>query len=633
MSAFANEYDAAVLYDGSGSMQGFYRAHSITNLNENLHDILTGLGFAVKSSVFVSENDTSLIPLSEFINDPHPPWGPTTRLDEALSLVMEKQIIVFVTDNVQDTGEDKYSSTRSFYDMLDYDSVHAVLLLPIRKPFDGILDFDKNRYPNSDKLIEDLKKKNNESIIFSKAENNKKYNKINMKGEKSLAVYFIFNQMLPKKQMDYFMEAVQSNCNVEPFIVKPINQGKFIIKGVNNKTIVENAFSLLEETCNPRDSEVFSRPRPNCALEEPPSGIYSPIFKTSENNYGLYLVSKKDKFLLNKTNSLRFYFSLLNKSRAIDLAGIKGDCKKDVRITLADLQYSLPHSLHKMVRAKQSIKGGIIPPFIPYNVSHVTDYTLENNQLSVFFTEIKMPAYETLISLKSLYRFAFLSYVPAMVKGRINVSVPIGNISITKDYAKKYFTKSELDQSRIFTPVDIVHYISKKPVELRFDFVSKNIELQPPLWIKIPVYLFLIFILLVTVYIAISIMTRHYLLFEDNGKAIEVYLPFPFTKRQYAREGETIFYVYRGFIYYFIKCPNYCNLKIDDIPTNSVMIRLNSSFIIENSHMKIVVEPVDYGKYSNVEHEELSIVEKKKKKKEKEEKTNYPDNDYSNMFD
>ena len=92
------DMSASILYDGSASMKGFF-PQGIIQLNKKLIDILSSVHINADSQVFVSNNtNTKFYFLNDFINTPK--WGTHTKLDDALSSISGKDLVVFVTDNI-----------------------------------------------------------------------------------------------------------------------------------------------------------------------------------------------------------------------------------------------------------------------------------------------------------------------------------------------------------------------------------------------------------------------------------------------------------------------------------------------------------------------------------------------------
>jgi hypothetical protein len=103
--AWADTARVGIYYDGSGSMMGFFNPENngIIGLNQKLFDVFAASHLKCNASVFTTRHgSTQVIPLQTFLENPQ--WGSETRLDEAMKMAVDSDIVVLVTDNVQDAG-------------------------------------------------------------------------------------------------------------------------------------------------------------------------------------------------------------------------------------------------------------------------------------------------------------------------------------------------------------------------------------------------------------------------------------------------------------------------------------------------------------------------------------------------
>jgi len=609
-AAYAQE--AVILFDGSGSMKGFKETGSIQDINAALHDLLSRLRYRINASVFVSSGSTAFHDYADFLEEPE--WGNETRIDDALAHAMDKDVVVIVTDNVQDIGESSYASARAFYDMLESDAIHSVILLPLKRAFDGRLFFEKNRYPDKRELREMLVQANSDKYTFRSDGYDGSDTSVLMKGERALAVYIIFTKVVPVREMNKFMKSMEDIFSVDPFMVKPIDQGKFFIENFKNEQQVKDWFSRLESTCAPEQERGFSMPPPNLNLMPPPSGIYQPFQKGEDDRYQLVPRKGKNVFPMDRPASMRFYFVLGNRAGSIALGDRDLECSKDIKIKLTNAHFEVPPQYMEYAGENRGINGLVIPPFVSGVVKAATDEIMWEPDMPVFFSEMKVPSLDPGFSLKSVFKLAFVSSVPLRIKGNIEVRVPSGYFSLRDDYRNKYFTNTQLDQSRIYTPEDIVNYVSTKPVKINFDFTSKGIRLLPPAYLKVIFYMIVALLMLAILLFLISVKTRYFLMFDDTGKAIEVYLPLPFMQKVYKREDINVFYVKRGLLGYSVRCAEGFNMEVDGVPKMSVKLSGNIVFHIKGSVIDTIIESVTAGKYSTLEHENFSRIKRIKDK-------------------
>lgn len=615
--ADAQNSEAVVLYDGSGSMQGFFSNRSITNLNTILHDLLSSMHLNAESQVFVSNGDlTRFYSLSDFLKAPV--WGQQTKLDDAFIQRSDKQAVVIVTDNVQDAGEESPSSTRKFYNLLEDPDIHTVLLFSHKSMFSGRLYFDKSRYSNTEDLINNLRDNNSGETLFRRDDNLKstRYSTVWMEGEKALAVYFIFKKNFPLKLKESFFDSAKQNLKSNPLIVKPIDQERFFLKGVSDKVVVKYSFDRLEKLCSGRVGKSFSAPYPSMRLEPPSDGIFT---ANTEKSYQLLTIKTKDAFYTDQLNRYQFYFAIVNKTNGIVLGG--HDCPKEILITLKDVEYRLPAPFRSLFEPKPDVEVKIIPSFIPDVVP--PEGKIVEEDLPVFFTEIVTPPLQMDTSLKSIMRLAFTSAIPMKMRGVLEVLIPPGYFSVEKEFNDLYFTRASLDQSRIYTPEDIVRYIRTTPTTLQFVMTADNVYLTPPAWPKIVVFGSSSLFLSIASFLLFMNFSHYYLMFNDNGKGIDVSLSMPFSERVYLRNNQEVFIVRKGLWSHVLSPANGYSLtdkKGNAIP--KMELKSNISLNISGPQMKTILESITSKKFSTIGQEKLNRRRKESKlKKEKSKET------------
>ena len=179
----------------------------------------------MKKRVITHWNNTCVIPNG----------GADTRLDIAFEAARDKDIALLISDNVQDTGEYGTSSAMNFYQMLEDEAVGTVLLVPLRFPFDGPLYFYKNRHPNRNALVESLKKENPTAQITAGNRKGRIYQIVNYQGNKSLILYAIFKNGFSRERLKAFIVRLKENFGVLPLMVKPVDQGNFLLEGALTK--------------------------------------------------------------------------------------------------------------------------------------------------------------------------------------------------------------------------------------------------------------------------------------------------------------------------------------------------------------------------------------------------------------
>lgn len=613
--ASAQEINAGIFFDGSGSMKGFLNTRSIQNINSQLHDILSGLHFNPTSKVFVtSPARTVMRSLDEFIQNPV--WGKHTRLDQAFSMSHEEQVLMIVTDNVQDAGEYGCSSTRNFYQLLEQNSVDTVVLCPLHKKFSGPLYFYKNRHPDLQELLKNLRKENQNASFEESNYKSKKYQVINMEGNRALAIYIIFRASFPQEVPLAFINRVKQTFGLEPLMVRPVDQGKFSIEGVNKKSEVKASFAAIKRICSIPGNDEFPIKPPNLSLNPPRSNILGPSSNGNKECFQVIPFRHKP-YRANQSMLFRFYFKLINRSSTILLGKPGEQCSNKVAITLCDVKYHLPPSLMDcFVPSEKKLAANVIPGFIPNIIPNAT--VLNSGEYFPFVTGsvIKIPPFQVLMNLKALLKLAFTQSIPLQIKGSIKITVAPGYFSIDKAYEEQYFTRSVFDQGRIYTPEDIISYINISPTHLRFDFASQGLAVFTPLWLKIVLYATVAALLAGIIFLCISCFRHYYLRFDDTGEALFIYLPRPFSKGSYLRDNKEMLIIKRGLLNY-LASPNigYHLSGDENKPVPYIKLPSKEGFrIIGPGIGEVFIESISYSAFSDSANN-ISLSRKKTEKR------------------
>ncbi len=567
----------AIVFDGSASMRGYYK-DSIVELNKKLHDVFAGLHLPSDSLIFVSTKDkTTQRDFKSFLEKPK--YGSHTRLDDTYKAVADTAVVVLVTDNVQDSGDEDYTSTRNFYHLLENKVLDRVLMVPMALPFDGRLYFDRKRHPPVGQLLADLRSANSESVRFSKdSYNSKRYVTVDMQGDKALAIYIIMTSPLGEDFHDNLNPALVEAFGVQPLVINPVDQGLFSLNGVQHRRRIEEAFSLHDENCRTEFGQHYSPGRPNLMLVPPQISVFGEI--------PIYTLRALDSVEQRVDESFiyRFYFELRNGTENIVLG--KSGCRRDITVTLEDLRYLAHPSYQGMFDVKQP-EARLVPAFIPGRVAPIDSAEVES---PIVVVESAMPGLQWQFSLGSLFRLAFTESVPVKIQGKLQVTVPRGNFTLSEDYAEQYFTPSALIQSKIYSPEDIVQFVRTEPVVLEYDFQSVNLELIPPDWPAKVVYALITMLLVLLLLVAYSLSLRFVLRFDDTGEELLVYLAVPFSRMAYARSDDPVLQIRKRLLGYELSpATGYSLIKNGEVLGRMTLTR-QSSFKIEGDRCETVVE-------------------------------------------
>lgn len=126
----------SILIDKSGSMLGFFKTGALEEVYQSVSTELNG--FPLFSGVNTYAFDTDGIERCERFSDIIP--GGDTLIDVALknALIENPDLVILVTDNIQDPGDDSADSdVRGFYMQLKAPLVGWVFIFPLQMPFNG----------------------------------------------------------------------------------------------------------------------------------------------------------------------------------------------------------------------------------------------------------------------------------------------------------------------------------------------------------------------------------------------------------------------------------------------------------------------------------------------------------------
>jgi hypothetical protein len=560
------EMRAGIYFDGSGSMKGFFddNGASIKDINSRLYTLLAGIHVQETSaSVFVSSGDeVRMHSLEQYLHKPV--WGSDTRLDLAFETAQDLDIILMISDNVQDAGEYGTSSTMSFYQMLEDNAVGTVLLVPLRFDFNGPLYFYKNRYPDRNNLVKALIRENPEAHITADSRKGRIYQVVNYQGKKALILYAIFKKGFAFEQQKAFAKRLQEAFGVLPLMVKPMDQGNFFLEGVAAKTEVTQSFNAFETLCGRGDgTSKIAVPRPNLELESPHSDIYRAVDDNSGPVYNLRPDHTHYRSHCSDSAKIfRFYTRMVNRSSTTVL-GPPGEfvpCTDKIRMELKDLFFTIPRRWQPCFLKPDPIEAGVRPDYIPRLITprgqgqedHHRAAFVMGNWLRIPRLTPNIDMGKPLDMIAKMVKLAFCRQIPITVKGTLAVQVPPGHFSMDTAYGAQYFTRSAFDQERIYTPEDIVAYINISPSTLEYDFASIGLAVVPPVWVKVVVFSGFGVLIMIGLLAGVSVSRAVCLLFDDSkDEVLRVALVRPLATGEYVRDGRTVLWIKKHLISYY----------------------------------------------------------------------------------
>ncbi|SPJ15416.1 hypothetical protein SBDP2_330009 [Syntrophobacter sp. SbD2] len=511
---------AGIYFDGSGSMKGFFDSRAAVDINARLFEVFSGLGMVPTSQVFVTKNgNTSLYGIDTFIAKPV--WGSDTLLDDAFSKFGKKDVIALVTDNVQDDQGSAQSSTLAFYGLFESPEIKSVLLCPLSSQFKGPVYFRKAQFPDRARLQTDLKKANPSSVFTDPVYQSKTYQVFEMTGPRALAIYLILNSSFAAEKIPVLIDLIDKRIKSgEVLMVKPIDQGKFSLAGVTKRKEVEASFNEMAKMCHDLggSGQIL---QPNLRLIPPSVHLFEPLRASEEGKYQLKPPGP-EPFDIGHGMLLRLYLSLVNQSDTVLLGKPGGKCAKDVTVELADVKFEIPPQFSRCFTGyEKSPVSRILPGFIPNVISKRTNGGAQADFSYVAEATIGIAPLQFKACFSNVVKLLGVSAIPLRLTGVVRVNVPPGYYSLQPAYGAQNFTQDDIfDQSRIYTPVDIVSYINVKPSSISFEFVSKELSFAAPAWINQVLYALLAAIAAVFLYMVFSITRRFYLRFDDTNETV-----------------------------------------------------------------------------------------------------------------
>lgn len=126
-----------ILIDKSGSMEGFFQTGSLNNICSRVNDVIENSAFPGGRLYGFAQSG---LQACDQLNQMFP--GGNTLIDRALREALEHssspELIIIITDNIQDTGgQDTVNDVTLFYDILKEDRVQWVFIFPLKLEFNG----------------------------------------------------------------------------------------------------------------------------------------------------------------------------------------------------------------------------------------------------------------------------------------------------------------------------------------------------------------------------------------------------------------------------------------------------------------------------------------------------------------
>jgi len=462
-----------LLIDGSGSMKGFFDAGSIQVLIDRLSNTASRAGIAYTNTVVVSKRSKSGVFNNTKLNYKQfllqlqrnqKPFGSHTLLDIAFEQRDPLADILFIiTDNVQSDKETQ-GNTDKFYRQFNAPCVKRIYILPELLDFRGRVYFDKVLFANFDTFKRQLIDANGaEKFYGTKFLSGTTSYIAYYRGKRGLIVYAI---QLSDESVEAYRKILSSLCNPDgendqagvltPVLrIKPIDQSQVRLCGVDDNT-VDVRKAIIEQQ---------SRLSPNRKVR-----VYFPNMKLHLNPKGNRLAPFDDKnppsFRLNSENLVRFYFSLSSVLNHVSIGKPDENGKTNVKLSISNPTLRVLKEADKDILEFAPSRGQIIPPHLAGSLK-----SGDSGAKHYYVAEAKLGPCRIKWSLRKFFTLIIPRKIPVQMNFDIRMVIPPDQLFLAEDFQEKYFTDNLNRIDRIYSPRDLIEYLSKEPIYIDMNVV------------------------------------------------------------------------------------------------------------------------------------------------------------------
>lgn len=446
---YAFESEAAtveILVDGSDSMRGFFETGSLQSLVENLARNASKGGVILEQSVFVSSPvgagykiQTRKRDYRTFVRDferGQAGFGELTLLDVAFEGRNQKTDILFlVTDNIQSEPESQ-ENTEKFYQKFTRSTCQRIYILPRILSFDGKVFYARNRFESLTAFRTALIRANGvDAFDFSSFVEGSTEYYARYRGKRGLIVYAI-QLSDAKEDENAYRQILLAIGKDKVLLIKPIDDQQIEISGVEQL----GTASLGNQ--------------PNMRLE----------VSTSPPSLVPFDMVNPPLFRLNQRNLIRFYFRLSSKLKHVNIGKPKKNGKIDVSLSIPNPMVSF-HDSDKQLIESGSYHGRVEPPYL---VEPLFAMDGERGVRSdhLYVAEIQFGPYSIRWNLENSFALVGKRNISAKMRFDIQMAIPPDQLSLSELFRQRYFTDDPTRIDRIYTPTDLIEFVSKEPIQI-----------------------------------------------------------------------------------------------------------------------------------------------------------------------
>lgn len=446
------EAQVNILVDGSGSMEGFFRTNSLQSWVERLSQVSQDQRLPVETKVFISKelNQPEWKPYDAFLNDnEREKWGNYTLLDWAFRKGRQFAPIVFlVTDNVQSS---KDSDTKHLYVELNSPNVkknvRILYFVPNLVSFDGKIYLERRHPLIGSHSLSDIHKKlkqvNSKAQIMEVVERRDKI-VAGYQGLRGLVTYAILLDESLKGPFLTLLRSLRHSGEEELLLVQPITSKEINLVG-------EEDFRKVV-----RASRRPNLPRPNMVL------------KPAQRNGQLYNIllparpQDPPHFRLDRRNGLLFYFSLRSRLRHVNINRSSTKQAPTLKIPKTSLKISAKNQADQPILNNSRGVGQVYPP-------RLVGELMANSRNQYFYLgQIAFGPFKV-----GFWPQVRLTPIHLVLRFAVQMTVPPEAFSLTESYDRQYFTRSPYQINRVYSPVDLIQYLSTQPVPIKMDVETR----------------------------------------------------------------------------------------------------------------------------------------------------------------
>ena len=176
-------------------------------------------------------------------------------------------------------------------------------------------------------------------------------------------------------------------------------------------------------------------------------------------------------FKLNSENLVRFYFSLSSKLNHVNIGKPDITGKTNVKLSVSDLSFCFSNPTDEEMIEQRFQSGRVIPPHLVGTLKLEQD-TAQRKQ-HYYVSEIKFGPCPIKWSLGIFWKLIWMRSIAARMDFNIHLLIPPNQLALAESFRSKYFTNNLNCIDRIYSPQDLIEYLSKEPIHINIPVKCK----------------------------------------------------------------------------------------------------------------------------------------------------------------